>query len=105
MTTLCAVCDTPLQLKEGPGRPPTYCGEGCRRLAEMRIRLVTRRLAAYEGELREVEAGCPGRFAHLEPDELRKRARDLKRWMKADAAELHLLFSRPEAIKETKERS
>jgi hypothetical protein len=99
MTTSCAVCVMPLQLKEGPGRPPTYCGEGCRRLAEMRIRLVTRRLAAYEGELREVEAGCPGRFAHLEPDELRKRARDLRRWMRADTTELQALFGSSEIKK------
>jgi hypothetical protein len=78
----------------GPGRPPTYCGESCRRLVEYEIRRLDRRLGAYELELREELADrTPAEDAWI--DKLGRtrtqRINDLKKWMAADSARLHEL--------------
>jgi hypothetical protein len=39
------------------GRPCSYCGEACRRAAEMEIRRVHERLAGLEGRLSECRLG------------------------------------------------
>ena len=39
------------------GRPAAYCGEACRRAAEMEIRRVNERLAALEARLSECRLG------------------------------------------------
>ena len=43
----CLVCHRPIDRPQ-TGRPPSYCGESCRRLAEFEIRRVDRRLSKLE---------------------------------------------------------
>jgi hypothetical protein len=44
----CRFCQSPLAPVGGRGRPASYCGERCRRLAEFRVRVLRRRHAALE---------------------------------------------------------
>jgi hypothetical protein len=45
----CRICTAPLAQKP-TGRPPTYCGELCRRLAEHEVRRLQRRLTTLEAD-------------------------------------------------------
>jgi hypothetical protein len=48
----CLKCGSPLDHTPGTnGRPPSYCGEACRRLAEYEIRRINRRLEQLEASL------------------------------------------------------
>lgn len=48
MRSGCLVCGTPLQQPPPTGRPPTYCGAGCKSLARYERRRLDRRLANLE---------------------------------------------------------
>ncbi len=49
MTKTCPKCSKEFEFTEGGrGRPPTYCGDTCRRLAEFEIRRVSRELDRLE---------------------------------------------------------
>ena len=52
----CKVCRREIPDQER-GRPRSYCGEACRRAAEMEIRRVNERLAGLEGRLSECRLG------------------------------------------------
>ena len=96
-TMLCAVCETDVGPPLAAGRPRVYCGDVCRRVAEHRLRLLSRRLDKNETELRELGAG--GGF--WSPVERRQRSRLLKAWLVEDRAELAKLLgqSDPKTIK------
>lgn len=44
----CIKCGAPLAAPSTPGRPPAYCGTGCRRAAEREITRLNDRLALLE---------------------------------------------------------
>lgn len=46
----CVKCSRPLS-KAPRGRPPSYCGKGCRRSAEFEIRRLQRRIESLEIDL------------------------------------------------------
>jgi hypothetical protein len=52
----CKVCRREIPDQER-GRPAAYCGEACRRAAEMEIRRVNERLAGLEARLSECKLG------------------------------------------------
>ena len=89
--TSCASCGTPLEPRDGPGRPSVYCSEGCRRLAEFRLRAIVKRLDAAELELRRVSAERSG-FGALRGSERRRRVQTLKRWIAEDLAKMRSLL-------------
>lgn len=95
--TLCPSCGAEVEPSTGVGRPRVYCGETCRRVAEFRIRALSKRLDKNEVELRELQGG--GGF--WSDDERRKRVRLLKAWLAEDRAELAKLLgqSDPKTIK------
>ena len=86
----CPSCGVDVEQTTGPGRPRVYCGETCRRLAELRLRLLSRRLDKNETDLRELGAG--GGF--WSPAERRSHSRLLKQWIAQDSAELHTLLGK-----------
>jgi hypothetical protein len=92
--TTCATCGTPLEPREGPGRPSVYCGEPCRRAAEYRLRSLAKRIDSTELELRRLLAERPG-FGN--PDERRRRVRLLRKWIAEDTAKMHALLGVPVA--------
>lgn len=47
----CLKCGDPLPVQDGPGRPRTYCSEGCRRAAEYELRRLERRITNVEGSV------------------------------------------------------
>lgn len=86
----CATCGAELPAaKGGPGRPPSYCGVACRRLAELQIRTLSRRIDAYRIEQRELKYRGPEYF----DDEREKRLRALRRWIRTDEERLRLLLA------------
>ncbi|MGE0583467.1 MAG: hypothetical protein AB7P31_15195 [Steroidobacteraceae bacterium] len=99
-TCSCATCGTPLDPREGPGRPATYCGEPCRRLAEFQIRSLVRRIDRAALELRELQAKA--RAQVFDSDERRRRVRVLRRWLVEDRAELARLVGAPAPVAPTK---
>jgi len=89
MTLTCAKCGTPIERQLGAGRPPTYCGDLCKRLIEYEIRRVDRRLAAYELEERELKA-APADWPDDE-EQRRTRLRVVRRWIRIDEDRLREL--------------
>lgn len=89
----CLKCGATLAPAEGPGRPSTYCGEACRRLAEFELRRLDRRLAKYEAELREelADRNEPDAWIDNLGRDRPQRIRDLRKWIKADEARLRQL--------------
>jgi hypothetical protein len=89
----CLKCGTPISAAPGPGRPPTYCGETCRRLTEFELRRLDRRLSRYADELREEQADRNPADAWI--DNLGRtrtqRLNDLHRWIAEDEARLREL--------------
>ncbi len=51
----CLKCGAPLPAPPATGRPPVYCGPGCRRAVEYEVRRITRRLEHNEDELQRLE--------------------------------------------------
>lgn len=51
------------------GRPPTYCGDGCRRAAEYELRRIQRHLERLEAERRELQRSrvTPEHFQWRDP--------------------------------------
>lgn len=86
--TLCPSCYGPVEQSSGPGRSKIYCSETCRRVAEFRIRALSKRLDKNEVELRELQGGT----GFWSDDERRQRVRLLKAWLKADTEELRALL-------------
>jgi hypothetical protein len=87
----CAVCGADLEPRSGPGRPPRYCGEACRRIAEFKLRALVRRIERQEIELREL-AVRDGSLGDEERSERRSRRRVLRRWLEADNRALRALL-------------
>ena len=93
----CPVCSSAVEATSGPGRPRVYCGDTCRRAAEFRIRRLAVRIDHNELALRDAQS--PGGYW---PDDSREeRIRELRRWLKLDRAEFHVLLggNSPETIK------
>jgi hypothetical protein len=90
----CASCGGPLEQHSGPGRPSTYCGEGCRRIAEFRIRALTRRIDRTEVEIRELEFKARDREA-WDRDAWLRRLRALRGWLADDRETLRALLDAP----------
>lgn len=63
----CAQCGAPLDPPSGAGRPRTYCSTACRRLAELAIRRLNRRLEYLEGILSHDRIAGSGEGAWCEP--------------------------------------
>lgn len=93
--TTCATCGTPLEPREGPGRPSTYCGEPCRRLAEYRLRSLAKRIDAGEMQLRRLLA----ERGYGDPEERRRRVCQLRAWIAADTAKMRELLGAPVPVK------
>lgn len=95
MTNHCLKCRAPLAPHTGPGRPASYCGKACRRLAEFEARRLDRRIAGYEEQLRTTLANRDP-FG-LDVDHLgrtrRQRLGDLRRWIREDEERLRALLS------------
>jgi|CXWK01.1.fsa_nt_gi hypothetical protein len=93
MTTHCLKCRAPLAPHTGPGRPASYCGSACRRLAEYEIRRIDRRLADYVLKLREAQADREP--YGVDTDHLgrtkRQRVADLRKWIAEDEDRLRAL--------------
>jgi len=100
----CATCGAELPPKEGPGRPPTYCGEACRRLAEWRIRMLARRIAGYELEQRGLKFEGPS-DNEWDERERQRRMRALRKWLAADEARLRELIAAGQNNQTTDERN
>lgn len=88
----CAKCGGTFERPSGPGRPPTYCGEACRRLTEFEIRRLDRRLSRYELEQREQKARGV-QFDDDDEHDRQRRMRALRAWIRTDEARLCELLS------------
>lgn len=91
----CPSCGSGLEPHSGPGRPSAYCGQTCRRLAEIRIRALTRRIDKAEVEIRELEWKARDREAY-DRDAWLRRLRALRSWLAADREALRVLLDAPE---------
>lgn len=89
MPDKCASCAAPLESHAGPGRPATYCSEGCRRLAEFRIRTLVRRIDRYETDRRNLLVRGIDPF---DDAARQRRLRALRRWINEDNAALRGLL-------------
>src|SRR5262245_54118396 len=90
----CVKCGSPLERASGAGRPPTYCGDACKRLVEYEVRRIDRRLSKYEDELREEQAdrnGADHRIDNLGRTRT-QRINDLRKWIQADEERLAQLL-------------
>lgn len=85
----CRKCGAPLELSAATGRPPSYCGETCKRLIEHEVRRIDRRLAAYELEQRELKFDGPDDF---DDGPRQKRLRALRTWIQTDESRLRELL-------------
>lgn len=86
----CAKCKAAIEPRPGPGRPPTYCSDACKRLIEFELRRIDRRLAKYESDRRELLYDGPYDDSWDEA-ERKKRLRALRRWIDEDEARLRQL--------------
>lgn len=84
----CPVCTGEIEQTSGVGRPKTYCSEVCRRLAEHRLRSLSKRIDTTEISLRELRGGG----GYWPDDSRQQRMRLLKRWLAQDDAELRKLL-------------
>lgn len=50
----CAKCGTDLPAREDAGRPKTFCGEACKRSAEMEIRRINNHLENLEKSISHI---------------------------------------------------
>ena len=66
ITTACARCGAPLE-RPATGRPPTYCGEACRRLTEREIARVDHQLDDVERMITRQRAAPARRWAATLP--------------------------------------
>lgn len=90
-TLACVKCGGAIERKPGPGRPPSYCSELCKRLVEYEVRRLDRRLAGYALELRGLRYDGPAHFDDDEAERL-KRMRALRRWIDVDERRLRVLI-------------
>lgn len=78
--------------KPSTGRPPRYCGEGCRRSSEYEIRRLVRRLEALEDDLVSLRGvrddGIPDAYGHTPG----KRRTLLREGIKDDEERLRVLL-------------
>jgi hypothetical protein len=56
----CAKCGRPLHDRPATGRPPKFCGVGCRRSAELAVRRIDARIGALEEALERLDGGLGG---------------------------------------------
>ena len=90
MDMTCAKCGSIFERQPGPGRPPAYCGDLCKRLVEYEVRRIDRRLGAYELEQRELKAEGT---AWRDDSDRQKRLRALRRWIRMDEDRLGELLA------------
>jgi hypothetical protein len=64
MGSTCAECDEPLPERASTGRQAIYCSQSCKRLAEFRVRRLTRRLEVVETRLSDAHIVATSR-THL----------------------------------------
>lgn len=62
----CAKCGAPLDKPSGAGRPRIYCSTACRRLAELAIRRLNRRLEHLEEIMSHARISLGGAYAESE---------------------------------------
>ncbi len=88
----CLKCGAPLPEPPATGRPPVYCGPGCRRAVEYEVRRITRRLERDEDELQRLDRRLAGR---LTPQQTKTIAGDMevvRRHLAEDEARLAALL-------------
>lgn len=76
-TTTCRMCGSDLPQRAATGRPPLYCGTGCRRAAEYERNRLNRHMEILEAQLIH---------ARLHPDALRQPEREAR--LEAELARL-----------------
>ena len=91
MAMTCAKCGSAIERTPGPGRPPSYCSDLCKRLVEYEVRRIDRRLSGYEIELRGLKYDGPDWDEEAE-GERQKRMRALRRWIQGDEVRLRELL-------------
>lgn len=101
----CASCGAALEQREGPGRPSIYCSDGCRRMAEFRIRALVRRVDRHETQIRELVADDLGDYPHLDNDERKRLLKIVRRWLAEDQATLRALLGVTRAAPKSSGRS
>ena len=87
----CPSCRGPVDPGSGRGRPPVYCSVVCRRLAELRLKILLGRIDKSENGLRSLAADDSW---ILQEPERELRVRLLTQWLAEDRSELRLLLGK-----------
>jgi len=102
----CCRCGTPLQVPQ-TGRPPIYCGNGCRRAAEHEIRRLVRHLERYEHDAADSRlriAAIRARYPDERPDFVEGQVREPQAQLDALQAEIARAEERMTALLDEEDR-
>lgn len=88
----CLKCAKPLPERAGAGRPPVYCGVGCRRAVEYEVRRLSRRLERLEDDLLALDRRLGGWLTKDQAARLTKDADVVRRQLAEAEARLAVLL-------------